>query len=177
MARFKYQYYFAYGSNILKARIQDRVPGAKFISTSILEGHSLRFHKNGMDSSAKCDAFFTAINEDWVWGVIYQIEPEQRVYLDKAEGLGKGYELHCKTLETTQGPLPCFYYLCQKNYIKNDLLPFTWYKDLVFEGLKEYGAPRKYMEFVKKHPSIKDPDEKRQKYHLDLILGKQNHEG
>ena len=38
---------FAYGSNMLRARIQARVPSARAIGTALLAAKALRWHKRG----------------------------------------------------------------------------------------------------------------------------------
>ncbi len=49
--------YFAYGSNMLTARLHERVPSATPIGIGQLEGHALRWDKRSWrDGSGKCDA-------------------------------------------------------------------------------------------------------------------------
>jgi gamma-glutamylcyclotransferase len=82
---------FAYGSNMLLARLRQRVPDANPIGVARLRGHQLRWHKVAKDDSGKCDVV-TAEGESVVYGVLYEIPQEQKKHLDRAEGLGFGYE-------------------------------------------------------------------------------------
>ena len=51
--------YFAYGSNMLTARLRERMPSCKPLGIAKLPGHALRFHKRSKDQSGKCNAFAT----------------------------------------------------------------------------------------------------------------------
>jgi gamma-glutamylcyclotransferase len=46
---------FAYGSNMLSARLRERVPSARPAGTACLPGFSLRWHKVSVDGSGKCN--------------------------------------------------------------------------------------------------------------------------
>jgi len=48
--------YFAYGSNMLSARLQERAPSATAIAIGKISGHRLCWHKRSRDGSGKCDA-------------------------------------------------------------------------------------------------------------------------
>ena len=84
--------YFAYGSNMSLARLQQRTPEVRRLSSCVLPGHSLRFHKAGRDGSGKCDAFLTGNPRDRVMGALFELCPEQKPDLDRVEGLGRGYD-------------------------------------------------------------------------------------
>lgn len=83
-------YYFAFGSNMLTSRLQARVPSATALGRAFLQEHRLAFHKQGIDGSAKCDAFRTGRPDDCLPGVLFQIDPDELFRLDRAEG--PGYE-------------------------------------------------------------------------------------
>ena len=85
--------YFAYGSNMSALRLIKRVPLAVTVETGFLYEHKLAFHKVGRkDGTGKCDAHHTGNPSDYLIGVIYRIDPENRSSLDRVEGLGNGYE-------------------------------------------------------------------------------------
>lgn len=58
---------FAYGSNMLVARLTERVPSARPIGIGQLKGHVLRWHKRSKDGSGKCDIEITESDADSVW--------------------------------------------------------------------------------------------------------------
>lgn len=85
--------YFAYGSNMSLLRLRERVPSAARIGMAALVEYSLRFHKwSRKDKSAKSDAFCTRNSDDRVIGALFEIPHHEKGPLDKAEGLGFGYE-------------------------------------------------------------------------------------
>ena len=95
-------YYFAYGSNMLHERLQRRVPSAVPMGIAILDGYRLVFHKKSVDGSAKCDLVLDDASK--AYGVLFQMKEEELPFLDRAEGVGFGYErverqLHYRTKE------------------------------------------------------------------------------
>jgi len=150
--------YFAYGSNMLLARLQRRVPSARRIDgVFCLPGHQLRFHKEGMDGSAKCDSHLTDDPADRVLGALFEMDPAHRDRLDAAEGLGDGYLDKDVQVSDTAGRLveAHTYYATR---INGSLLPFSWYKDHVLMGARETDLPRRYIASIEKLKSTDDDD-------------------
>ena len=103
--------YFAYGSNMLLARIRERVPGAHPIGAAQLKAHVLRWHKVGMDQSGKCDLLISDDAEQCVYGVLYDIPSSQKSALDLAEDLGRGYEEKRLMVQCEAGSVEAFAYV------------------------------------------------------------------
>jgi hypothetical protein len=80
--------YFAYGSNMCTQRLRGVAPSAKPVAVARLAAHELRFDKRSTDGSGKCDAFATNNPANSVLGVVFEIDPEDRVRLERHE---KGY--------------------------------------------------------------------------------------
>jgi hypothetical protein len=130
--------YFSYGSNMSSRRLLSRVPSAKFVTTALLSGHELYFHKIGQDGSAKCDAFETENNADAVRGVIFDMAAVHKSDLDRIEGLGKGYGKKAVELVTSSGEI--FHaYTYYATLIDATIKPYHWYKHHVIIGAMEYG--------------------------------------
>lgn len=153
--------YFAYGSNLLDARLVARTPSARFITTATLAEHRLAFHKAGSDDSAKCDAFFTGNSDDITYGALYQLDPADKIVLDRIEGVGCGYELKDVTVLTDDGPLEAFTYVTQAEYRNPHQLPFDWYHRFVLLGAQQRGFPDEIVAAIKAVPSKPDPDRER----------------
>lgn len=152
--------YFAYGSNMSKKRMKKRVRGAKMLGTASLAEHQLKFHKVSMDESAKCDAFYTGEADDVMHGVLYELTEDERETLDKAEGVGKGYEVKEVTVIDALGhEIQAFTYYATK--IDDTLFPYHWYKNHVVRGAEEAGLPQKYLTMLFKVVSKEDPDAQR----------------
>ena len=135
-------FYLAYGSNLLLSRMKKRVPSAKKKFSSKLDGFKLVFNKIGKDKTAKCNIEIDA--QSHIFCLVYEIDAEERKYLDKAEGLGKGYEIK----ETYLNGVKVFYYIAQKNYIDNNLKPSKQYFNYVSEGVKENLFPDSYQIYI-----------------------------
>lgn len=150
--------YFAYGSNLLQARLKARTPSAVVAGIGILRGHQLKFHKIGDDGSAKCDAFQTDDSEDIVWGRLYQLDPAEKPILDAIEGVGHGYELKEVNVACGENQVSAWVYVVQPGYIQDKLKPFAWYHRFVLLGARECGFPPAYIDQIRQIETRRDPD-------------------
>ncbi len=151
--------YFAYGSNMLTERLRRRVPSTTPLGPARLDGFELRFHKRGADGSAKCDV--VAGTDGCVHGVLFEISSEERYLLDRAEGLGCGYELADIELATPRGAVEAFCYVASPEHIDRSLLPFRWYKDFVVHGGVEHQLPAPYLQRIRQIDDRADSSPKR----------------
>ncbi|MCH8538170.1 MAG: gamma-glutamylcyclotransferase [Alkalimonas sp.] len=149
--------YFAYGSNMSLARLRQRVPSAERLGVYQLPGYQLRFHKASLDGSAKCDAFFTGDASHQVLGAVYKMDPSERPVLDKAESLGTGYNAKQVELHHADGHSieALIYYAIR---IRDDVIPYDWYKHHVLVGAREVALPQPYIQFIESVIAIPDPD-------------------
>ena len=162
----KTQHYLAYGSNLHPRRLQHRVPSARVIGTVGLMGWQLKFHKRGQDASAKCNIIQTGKTADVVYGAIYEMLASERHVLDKVEGLNSGYSLaHIEIAD--QGT--AFFYVAEKEYIDNDLLPFDWYKEFVVAGGRFHAFPETYLAQINRINAMPDYDEARHQQHMTIL--------
>lgn len=134
---------FAYGSNMLTRRIQERVPSARRIATAILAGYELRWHKVNRDGSGKCDIVHVQTPQAKVLGVVYEILRSQKPALDAAEGLGNGYDEAQIVVQAAGGEMHVQTYFATE--IDSSSVPYLWYKALVVAGAKEHGLPNAYI--------------------------------
>jgi gamma-glutamylcyclotransferase len=151
-------FYFAYGSNMLSKRLKshDRSPSATAIDIGYVENRRLTFDKVSKDGSGKCDIESTCCQTDRVYGVIYEIPSIEKANLDKAEGLGKGYQEINIQVVTSKGIITAISYFATKK--EPSLRPYHWYKLLVVTGAIEHGLPTDYIEWLKTFESIPDPN-------------------
>jgi AIG2-like family len=155
--------YFAYGSNMSTARLSKRMPSCKPLGIATLPGHVLRFHKRSKDASGKCNASVGA-NEDGVIGVLFGFDPAERAELDKAEGVGHGYEHATVTVINDKGRRrKVLTYLASANSIDDRLKPYDWYKDFVLAGAEEHGLPAEYVaDYIRSVEVKKDSNKNRE---------------
>jgi len=149
--------YFAYGSNMSVKRMKKRIRGAKLKGTASLAEHQLRFHKVSRDGSAKCDIIYTREAKDMVHGVLYEMSDDDKDALDRAEGLGKGYErTQVTVVDSLKNEIQAFTYYATE--INESLLPYHWYKNHVVRGAEEAGLPQKYLTMLFRVASKEDSD-------------------
>lgn len=150
-------HYFAYGSNMSLARLQARVPSAKRIGLYRLQAHELRFHKDGRDHSAKCDALYTGDVEHVIFGALFVMDGRDKPALDEVEGVGYGYEEKAVQVSDDKGELvEAFTYIA--THIDKSLKPYSWYLNHVLIGAREIQVPDWYLRQLESIPSMQDDD-------------------
>jgi len=158
--------YFAYGSNMLSRRLQERTPSAKAIDTGYVEGRKLVFHKLGRDGSGKCD--MQATGADRVYGVLFQLRRAEKPVLDHAEGLGTGYKEE-SVLVHLSGSKKVHAITYAAIAIKPGVLPFDWYKSLVIAGALQHALPQSHIDWIRSFRAQPDPDSERREKHENLL--------
>lgn len=159
--------YFAYGSNMLQTRIEQRLGACRRVVSGWIEGYVLRFHKNGGDGSGKCDCFGTRIESNTLHGVVYELSLEQAERLDAFEG--PGYTRQSMEIRHGTGRLDVCAYFARPEHIDAELLPFSWYKGLVLAGAIQAGLPDYYVEGIRAVTAVLDPDQDRGVLNESLI--------
>lgn len=160
---------FAYGSNMLNTRLQapERCPSARVLGVAELPGYELRWHKKSRDRSGKCDIVKSDRPGASVFGVLFEIACSEKVKLDKAEGLGAGYD------ETQVQVLLGAHHRTVNAYIATDTDPmlksYTWYRALVVAGAKEHGLPAEYVAGLEAVLADVDPDQARHGKNMAFI--------
>lgn len=147
------------------ARLRFRVPTCAFESIARLPKHQLRFHKRSRDGSSKCNAFYTGGELDVVWGVVFDISASEKLRLDRAEGLGGGYNAHSVSVVSSRGErLEATTYLAEAAAIAKDKAPYTWYKEFVERGAAGHGLPEDYIaSAIRATKSVPDPNPQRER--------------
>ena len=157
---------FAYGSNMLGARILQRIPGAKLVGRGILRSYELKWHKVGQDGSGKCDVVSVNDRCSVVHGVVYALSSHEKELLDRFEGLGSGYDERNVEVEMTGTRVSAWIY--HATNIDSSLLPFTWYRALVAAGAREHGLPAEYVGHILAVSARDDDNEARARSHFAL---------
>ncbi len=151
------------------SKLHEVVPSARAVATCRLSEHALRFHKpSSKDGSGKADAFATGDASDEVWGVLFEIDPDERGALDRSEGLGYGYDLKQVYVVAEDGTaFEALAYLASK--FDESLKPYEWYKTYVVEGAKKHELPAMYVAQIEAVPADVDPNEARAARHGAVI--------
>lgn len=126
--------YFAYGSNMLPARLLGRCPSARVVGTGVARAWSLAFSKASKDGSGK--ATLVTDPNSAVPGVIFEIDLAEQEHLDRHEGVGSGYRRD-DTFAVEGSSVPASSYLGTS--LDSTLRPFDWYLATVIAGAEYHG--------------------------------------
>jgi len=161
--------YFAYGSNMLTARLRARTPGARPVATGYVTARRLAFHKLSIDGSGKCDLAVAADDASRAYGVLYVLDPGEVPALDCAEGVGHGYRKDAISIVTSAGVVPAMTYLADRT--QRGLRPYGWYKAFVVHGAVEHGLPEPYVASLRATDALVDPDVARRARNRAILAG------
>jgi len=139
--------YFAYDADLFFTRFKAKMKSARVFDMGWVEGHALKVNAKGhKDSSAKAN-LETAEPASRAYGVIYKIDRNDKVILDRDHGLGYGFcEIAIKVHREHAEPVFAFTYIANRQFVMNDLAAFNWYKELMIEGAIQQGLPKDYIE-------------------------------
>lgn len=144
-------------------RLRRRVPSANAVSLAPLPAHWLRFHKRSLDGSGKADAEYTGNQVDVVWGVVFEIDANEKARLDDAEGLGQGYEEKKIELKGCNGQdYTAWLYFASNSHKDPGLRPYGWYLRFVIEGAKQHTLPGNYIALLEQLQSVEDQNRNRE---------------
>lgn len=152
-------FYFAYGSNMLAARLRARCPSARAIGTAEVAGFDIAFDKIGQDGSGKATLLMAA--GQVVQGALFQLDEAELATLDQIEGVGRGYDRVEIDVNCSSGSIGAATYLAPNAHRRSDIQPFDWYIGLVVAGAHERGLPRDWIRRLADTPALADPDARR----------------
>lgn len=143
--------YFAYGSNMDKEQMRERIGSFSKRVGGRLSGHRLEFNKVAQACRFKGYANIVLDADGLVEGALYEIDPVSLAKLDKCEGYPEGYlKIAVKVLVSAQ-EICAITYLANPTKIKSGLKPDKAYlghllrgEDILstdyFERLKQVGT-------------------------------------
>lgn len=149
--------YFAYGSNMLAARLSHRCPSASVIGPVSALGHKLAFEKASNDGSGKAMLAAAADGALHVPGVLFEISLADRPALDEAEGVGFGYE-RTDSFAVTTGrdgkTVKATTYLATA--VDPRLKPDDWYLALVIAGAHQHNLGAEHVRALRRTEYVID---------------------
>lgn len=150
--------YFAYGSNMLSARLLARCPSARVLGPASAIGREVAFSKLSVDLSAK--AALVERPGAVVHGVAYELDVEAHGELDAIEGPGyfrqSDFPIALHRGTATIDAISASAYHARRHVAGR--LPYDWYLDLIVAGGREHGLPAAYIERLLSSPTMPDPD-------------------
>jgi gamma-glutamylcyclotransferase (GGCT)/AIG2-like uncharacterized protein YtfP len=138
--------YFAYGSNLKRARMRERVPSAEALGRARLQGFRLTCDKHGADGSGKANLRTDARAE--VWGALYALDPAHWPALDACE---TRYERVTVRVEAGTELWTAETYVSEA--LTSEPVPFHWYWRLILEGAREHALPDTYIRALETLPT------------------------
>lgn len=155
---------------MLLRKLKVNVPSAVKVTNAFLQGYRFHFNKISKDGSAKGNIIKTNNESDIVWGVVYEIEMRDKLALDKEEGLNKGYNEETVTIKTAKlDSVETLAYIADEGAIKESVLPYDRYRDLLVIGSIENSIDKNYITFLNEFEYSVDPDHERRKKRYSII--------
>ncbi len=157
--------YFAYGSNLLFARLHARALSIKNIGVGVLSNHRLSFNKPGGDGSGKC-GIESVDSDEMVIGALYEMDRIEKPILDKIEGSGFGYIDRRVEIKTADTIIEAFTYYPSR--LDCEIKPYDWYKAFVLLGAKENHFPAEYIKVIEAVEVQIDSDLERRRKNIEI---------
>jgi len=129
------RFYFAYGSNMNRSRMNGRGLDILGMSSAWIDGYSLKFNKRSQQDPNLGCANITYDSSARIEGVLYELKSESEIAkLDPFEGTPRRYSREVFQLATHQGSQSAWVYIANPAVIDNQLKPATWYLDHLLQG-------------------------------------------
>lgn len=170
--------YFAYGSNLLNARLQNRCASARPIGIAQATGFSINYGMVADDAhggSGKMTIFRSDNKNDAVHGVVYELNMDEAPVLDKFEGLNKRRpQMYTREsafgVEFANGErVDAVTYMTAPN--NKAPLPYQWYWALCLSGAIENDLPKSHQQMLANCTYKRDPHANREgKLEAEMLL-------
>jgi hypothetical protein len=164
--------YFAYGSNMLTARLRERCPSATPLGIAKAPGYAIRFHKEGLDGSGKATLARHTNGAASAQGVLFRVALCQRPALDAAEARYDRDDAFTVYDAATGQPVMASTYFAQQDACRAGLLPFDWYVAMIVTGAQQHGLDAEYIAALAALKLAIDPEPLRAARMGELLLTK-----
>lgn len=130
----------------------------------------MKCYKKSIDGSGK-GTIIKSSNGEVVWGVVYDINPDEKYLLDKAEGLNNGYIETYLEVRSEMKVYRAQAYVGEHRYMDTSIKAYEWYKNFILKGAQENGLPEAYIDFLYHIPSTLDTDADRRLFNEQILNG------
>jgi cation transport regulator ChaC len=139
-------WYFAYGSNLSKDQMKERLGRVPEARIARLPGYRVAFNKRGQRQG---QVYANIVEQDGgeVWGVVYQLRPDELRVLDDHEGADQGHyrrdriEVITETGDTVKAET----YFAGERWLCSETEPSREYACKILAGAREHGLPEEYV--------------------------------
>lgn len=134
------QFYFAYGSNLLRSQMTERCPEHQFECLATLADYRFLIGERGY-------ATIEPSVGDSVHGVIYQLSTSDEKTLDRREGVAQGsYRKDYLTLSGPNGPISAVLVYVDPRVTPSS--PKVGYMAKILSGALQFELPSQYQQFL-----------------------------
>ncbi|ABU60262.1 gamma-glutamylcyclotransferase family protein [Roseiflexus castenholzii] len=144
------QWYFAYGSNLSKEQMEERIGSSREARVAWLTGYRLVFNKRSKkDGTGKANIVPAA--GATVWGVVYRCSYDDLQKMDKCEGVKGGhYQRHAIRVQLDSGEeLDAVTYVAGERFLAAESLkPSTEYLETIITGARQHRLPDDYIRSI-----------------------------
>lgn len=138
--------YFAYGSNMAEHTMLSIAPSAKKIGIARLAGHRLAFTRKSTRWRAGV-ADVVACTGLSVYGVLYAVDLDELVSMDRKEGTPRAYRQTSITTLVNHDAIPAMTYAVTKPQAR-EIPPHADYFAQILQGAEENNLPEPYLAFL-----------------------------
>jgi gamma-glutamylcyclotransferase len=163
--------YFAYGSNMLTERLRaaDRCPSASPVGVGSVRGYTLQFWKPSRDESGKATIVRSERAAARVIGVVFEIDEREKRSLDRAEGVGNGYDILDDVVVRLESGAEILAGTYIGTALNQTLRPYDWYRAFVIAGAIQHGLPSSWIATLEATEFVRDLDPRRRQRALDTL--------
>ncbi len=145
--------YFAYGSNMNQDRMKKRGADFSCARKALLKDYQLKFNKVSTKNNDEGFANIITTDGSMVEGVLYQLDDESLLKLDKFENYPISYKREIVKVEIEDAILlEATTYIANSGHVSENLLPNSSYLSHLLAA-KNY-LSREYYEFLLNHPTL-----------------------
>src|SRR3989338_272185 len=148
--------YFAFRSNMLDERLQDRCPSARSVGLARAPGFYICFEKCSKDKSGKVTLVKEKTVDMEALGVLFEIDEDEHGCLNEAE---KGYDPTGEFIVIrldTKKDISVTTYLANTSTLVDCLFPYDWYLALIVAGAIQHHLPDEYITMLDNGVAITD---------------------
>ena len=111
------------------------------------------------------------MEDEILHGAVFTMDHGEKIHLDRAEGLGRGYEIKDVTVAVNGSqPVQAFTYFATR--IAENIRPFHWYREHVLVGAREHNFPDHYIDMIASVRVIEDANLQRTAKELSIHRSK-----
>ncbi|WP_428330544.1 gamma-glutamylcyclotransferase family protein [Mucilaginibacter sp.] len=153
---------FAFAGNMDVGQFSKTVPSAKKISVAKLPGYKFVFNKTAEDGSSKANIALSDDPTDMVWGVLIQINDDEKANFYNEETFSIDFRLHSVScLDVNDEIHHAEAFVAQPHAVNLHLLPYDWYHQKVIQLAKNAGLPDAYIKTIAQMNFKVDPENER----------------